>query len=637
MNIKSTTFFLTCLLLLSAFAMVAVACPPPYCGPCYTWNEVTEECEWDCESKECCTDSDCPDAVHYSCIDCECICDYDPYYTAHTVIDPVSITSPTDGESFCVGTEDVTATCTTSTDSDIHHHCVNNVWTEEPVDDPVTHSWSGAGTFDPTTGTSVTWTAPTTAGEYTITVTASDSPLCNESDPDDSITVYVVDVNTVVWEKYQASNPDLGTCPNNDGKMMYPGKISYGDTDSKRNKVAVKATITPVVANVTVYFSWWDIDDPSSSTSPIDDNDSGGPTGGDNKGSGESLSATSATTNASGEATVTFTVSMQPGDNFKIAASCCQAKLNEMTQAKADGQESLPDTVVLSDMLTTWRKLWVERDYMAQVPSTGGEMNRVLGTAGSCTYNETTGETTVDLGRLLPYWFDDIDQFEGGLLKFTDSGNTYPVISSTANLLFNDEVVVTGNCSTESDKSYILFDDDNQDLFDSPYYCSFDAYFDAFKDAYIKPVYLPDSYNDQVNFNLNLTDLEVSIGVDYDNEQEVWSSSYFWACLIVSCYQPGTSTDMDPDGDGPGDPEEDNEITMGAVPEDNDNAIAIFVETIQDYVPILETRAIAHEVGHTGGGEHSDGGLMSDGLGSGNFTDTTLNTFRSHATWLTTN
>ena len=91
------------------------------------------------------------------------------------------------------------------------------------------------------------------------------------------------------------------------------------------------------------------------------------------------------------------------------------------------------------------------------------------------------------------------------------------------------------------------------------------------------------------------------------------------------------------DGDGPGDPEEDNEITMGAVPEDNDNAIAIFVETIQDYVPILETRAIAHEVGHTGGGEHSDGGLMSDGLGSGNFTDTTLNTFRSHATWLTTN
>lgn len=209
MNIKSTTFFLTCLLLLSAFAMVAVACPPPYCGPCYTWNEVTEECDWDCESKECCTDSDCPDVEHYSCIDCECICDYDPYYTQNTPIDPVSITLPTDGESFCIGTEDVSATCTTSTDSDMAHHCVDNVWTVEPVSDPVTHTWSGPGTFDPTTGTSVTWTPPNTAGEYTITVTASDSPKYDDSldnpDPTDSITVYVVEVDQI-----QYNDPDTG-------------------------------------------------------------------------------------------------------------------------------------------------------------------------------------------------------------------------------------------------------------------------------------------------------------------------------------------------------------------------------------------------------------------------------------------
>jgi len=236
MNIKSTTIFLTCLLLLSAFAMVAVACPPPYCGPCETYNPVTKKCEYDCESKECCTGADCLDEVHYSCIDCECICDYDPYYTAHTVIDPVSITSPTDGESFCVGTDDVSATCTTSTDTDKYHRCVGNVWTVSSVDDPVTHSWSGAGTFDPTTGTSVTWTPPTTAGEYTITVTASDSPLCNESDPNDSITVYVVEVEIVSVDASDPfntkinyrTNPLSATIPS--VTFTAPGK-----TDSKTN------------------------------------------------------------------------------------------------------------------------------------------------------------------------------------------------------------------------------------------------------------------------------------------------------------------------------------------------------------------------------------------------------------------
>jgi hypothetical protein len=125
----------------------------------------------------------------------------------------VSITSPTEGDAFCVGTEDVSATCTTSTDSDIAHHCVDNVWTEEPWPDPVTHTWSGAGTFEPTTGTSVTWTPPTTAGEYIINVTATDSPLHDDSldnpDPTDSVTVYVVEVDKIEIEYAPGSWDDV--------------------------------------------------------------------------------------------------------------------------------------------------------------------------------------------------------------------------------------------------------------------------------------------------------------------------------------------------------------------------------------------------------------------------------------------
>lgn len=221
-----------------------------YMGTCIPYGDCGGGCPT-CEScvscwcqctSECCEDADCPDEVHYSCIDCECICDYEAYYTQNTVIDPVSITSPTEGESFCVGTEDVSATCTTSTDSDIYHHCVDNVWTEEPWPDPVTHSWSGAGTFEPTTGTSVTWTPPTTADEYIITVTASDSHLYDDSlvpenpDPTHSVTVYVVEVEIVSVDagdpfntkiNYR-TNPLSATIPS--VTFTAPGK-----TDSKTN------------------------------------------------------------------------------------------------------------------------------------------------------------------------------------------------------------------------------------------------------------------------------------------------------------------------------------------------------------------------------------------------------------------
>ncbi len=288
----------------------------------------------------------------------------------------------------------------------------------------------------------------------------------------------------------------------------------------------------------------------------------------------------------------------------------------------------------MSPMLTVWRKLWIERDCMASVPSTGDEKNRITGTADSYTYDSEANTTEIDLGENMPDHFDDEDQFEGG--DYVAGGNTYTVISYTDSI-GDDEIVVQGDPAGDGvGMDYTLYDDDNQNLFNSPYYCTLGTFEAAFKEAYVEPEYLSTaSYSDQVNFNLNLTDLEISLGVDYDNEQDVWSSSNFWACLIVSCYQPTTSSDMDPDGNGPGDPEEDNELTMGSVPNEDDNAIAIFVEAIQDSAPALEADAIAHEVGHTGGGEHSDGGLMD--LEEGNFTDTTLNTFRSHATWLTTN
>jgi hypothetical protein len=125
-------------------------------------------------------------------------------YTVHTPITDVSITSHNDYDSVYVGQE-YTLTCTTSTDKDCH----NGSHTHS---DPVVHTWSGPGTFNPTTGTSVTWIPPETSGNKTITVTASDDGnpvLADDTDKTDSVILTVE--NTLYYVDVDAAGSDDGT------------------------------------------------------------------------------------------------------------------------------------------------------------------------------------------------------------------------------------------------------------------------------------------------------------------------------------------------------------------------------------------------------------------------------------------
>lgn len=70
MKIQSVISFLACLLL-SLLSVPAIACPPPDCGDCKEWDEVTQQCEWK-YGAECETSGDCPTCEH--CIDCKCEC-----------------------------------------------------------------------------------------------------------------------------------------------------------------------------------------------------------------------------------------------------------------------------------------------------------------------------------------------------------------------------------------------------------------------------------------------------------------------------------------------------------------------------------------------------------------------------------
>jgi len=153
-----------------------------------------------------------------------------------------------------------------------------------------------------------------------------------------------------------------------------------------------------------------------------------------------------------------------------------------------------------------------------------------------------------------------------------------------------------------------------------------------------------------VTFDLNLTDGELVAGYRWDNSQDVWSSERYWACLLVSCYQPDPLSDADPDkyqglnNSGTGKREKE-EPTLGATPEtpgDSDNASAIFLETIRDVAARQYSdlaHVIAHEIGHSGGpnndpnADHAEYGLMRPGGDVSGFLAPTLKRFREATKW----
>ncbi|MHC4475482.1 MAG: hypothetical protein ACYTEL_07545 [Planctomycetota bacterium] len=124
----------------------------------------------------------------------------------YTPIDDVTITSPGDGDVVFAG-GDYPATCTTSRDRD---YCTDG-GSREYYWDGVAHNWSGDGSFDPTAGVSVTWTAPCADGNATLTVTASDngSPYyANDTDKSDSVTVVV---QSIIYVDTDATGNNDGT------------------------------------------------------------------------------------------------------------------------------------------------------------------------------------------------------------------------------------------------------------------------------------------------------------------------------------------------------------------------------------------------------------------------------------------
>lgn len=182
------------------------------------------------------------------------------------------------------------------------------------------------------------------------------------------------------------TNSEIEVVPGTDGQRIFPDKKNPEDTNN-RKRVRVKAVISPVVAGAKIYFRNFDVDDPSSEID-IDENGNGG---NDNRegriidapyppAAAGTISASCtgtqglscAVTDNNGVATVDFTVTKQPGDNFVVAASSDEAYLKGVnvngTGLKDSTNASLPTAQAnRTKLLTVWRKLYMEVDSMGEV------------------------------------------------------------------------------------------------------------------------------------------------------------------------------------------------------------------------------------------------------------------------------
>jgi hypothetical protein len=234
--------------------------------------------------------------------------------------------------------------------------------------------------------------SPHTIYAYGLDLTTGQPPTLLTDSPK-TFTLHSV-VQSVAFE--QITNETINGEPTNSeidrpvygppSQRIFPDKKSPEDTVNHK-RVRVKAVVGK--PNINVYFRNFDVDDPSSDNT-IDDTGSNGNDNREGRIIGQPYPQTAAgilsgmpcpnasncvmsSTNANGEAIVYFTVTKQPGDNFRIAASTDETYLRGVDVAGtglADSANvSLNNTgkAKQTELLTVWRKLHMEIDSMGEV------------------------------------------------------------------------------------------------------------------------------------------------------------------------------------------------------------------------------------------------------------------------------
>lgn len=293
-------------------------------------------------------------------------------------------------------------------------------------------------------------------------------------------------IESVLLENLDGSALELNPPLNNEitvnnkkyggGLRFFPDATSSDpispDSQPKR-AIKVTAKVTPMQANVPIYFLSFDVDDSSGLFNNIAN------TGQDNQ---EALvrlngfpkegfftgfpNGTPALvmTETDGRASVEFNVTMQPGDNFKIVATTNQSLVINPGLLTISGQQILnstnnnlplpkqpdmtepsinPAETITSQLLTVWRKLHVEVDSMSAPPmppagDTDPQRNYIKGDISAININANNVQFFF-VNQILRDGSKDIDfpgnmgfgRFQGGQLVI--GSNTITINNITGN------------------------------------------------------------------------------------------------------------------------------------------------------------------------------------------------------------
>ena len=229
-------------------------------------------------------------------------------------------------------------------------------------------------------------------------------------------------------------------------------------------------------------------------------------------------------------------------------------------------------------------------------------------TIDAATYNAGTGRTDLEVDDVPGFWpwndWDVDDAFNGGWIKVQNEATSpWGVVDFDANTN-DDDVFVAGNHTSANGKTYLLGDDDYDNVggnltlkVSHPRDPETEWLESRLAKAYVEPKLYRDTTDSNRTFDRNLSvsyALMTYLLTDFDFYGQ--DSPAFWVSLLVSAHQPQADVDNDPDSES------------GVPGATYRPCSAVFLETTRDVFVeeqqdegADERAFVVHEIGHTVG------------------------------------